>query len=98
MNQTIETTHLLHAPANKVWENISKATGVNTWLPVITACRLEGNKRVCASRSKPKLIFCGDCFTSALPKLLGRCLFIPSRLTPSFFIWLDETLRSIVVY
>jgi len=43
MKQTIKTTHLLNAPANKVWENISKATGVNTWLPVIKACRLDGN-------------------------------------------------------
>jgi len=49
MKQKIETTHLLNAPAKKVWENISKATGVNAWLPVITACRLEGNKRVCTT-------------------------------------------------
>ncbi len=49
MKQTIETKHFLSAPANKVWENISKATGLNNWLPVITACRLDGNKRVCST-------------------------------------------------
>ena len=49
MKKTFETTHLLNAPANRVWENIRKATGVNTWLPVITACRLDGNKRICTT-------------------------------------------------
>lgn len=49
MKQTIETVHSIDAPANKVWENISKATGVNNWLPVVTACRLDGNKRVCTT-------------------------------------------------
>ena len=49
MKKTIETTHFLRAPASKVWENISKATGVDNWLHVIKACRLEGNKRVCTT-------------------------------------------------
>ncbi len=49
MKQTIETKHFLNAPANNVWENISKATGVNNWLPVITACHLDGNKRICTT-------------------------------------------------
>jgi hypothetical protein len=49
MKQIIETTHLLDASLDKVWANISKATGVNEWLPVITACRLDGNKRVCTT-------------------------------------------------
>jgi uncharacterized protein YndB with AHSA1/START domain len=52
MKKTIETTHIINAPLEKVWANISKATGVNEWLPIITACRLEGTgegaKRVCA--------------------------------------------------
>lgn len=49
MKQIIETTHFLDASLDKVWANISKATGVNEWLPVITACRLDGNKRVCTT-------------------------------------------------
>jgi carbon monoxide dehydrogenase subunit G len=49
MKKTIETSHSINAPIEKVWANISKATGVNEWLPVITACRLDGNKRVCTT-------------------------------------------------
>ena len=53
MKKTIQTLHTINASIEKVWENISKATGVNTWLPVITACRLEGQgegaKRVCTT-------------------------------------------------
>jgi carbon monoxide dehydrogenase subunit G len=49
MKKTIETSHSINAPIEQVWANISKATGVNEWLPVITACRLEGNKRVCST-------------------------------------------------
>jgi len=47
MKKTISTTHTINAPSNKVWANISKATGVNEWLPVITSCHLDGDKRVC---------------------------------------------------
>jgi uncharacterized protein YndB with AHSA1/START domain len=49
MKKTIETSHIVNAPIEKVWTNISKATGVNEWLPVIKACRLDGNKRVCST-------------------------------------------------
>ncbi len=49
MKKTISTLHTINAPSNKVWANISKATGVNEWLPVITACHLDGNKRVCTT-------------------------------------------------
>jgi uncharacterized protein YndB with AHSA1/START domain len=49
MKKTIQTSHIINAPIGKVWANISKATGVNEWLPVITACRLDGNKRVCST-------------------------------------------------
>jgi uncharacterized protein YndB with AHSA1/START domain len=49
MKKTIETSHIINAPIEKVWANISKASGVNEWLPVITACRLDGNKRVCST-------------------------------------------------
>lgn len=49
MKKTIETSHTLKANPEKVWEKISKASGVNEWLPIITACSLEGNKRVCTT-------------------------------------------------
>lgn len=47
MKKTISTLHKINAPSDNVWANISKATGVNEWLPVITACHLDGDKRVC---------------------------------------------------
>ncbi len=49
MTQTILTKHTINAPIDKVWANISKATGVNEWLPVITACKLDGDKRICTT-------------------------------------------------
>lgn len=49
MQQTIRRKHILNAPSAKVWANISKGTGVNEWLPVITACRLDGDKRICTT-------------------------------------------------
>lgn len=49
MTQTISTKHTINAPINKVWANISKSTGVNEWLPVITACKLDGDKRICST-------------------------------------------------
>lgn len=49
MKKTISTIHTINAPTNKVWDNISKATGVDEWLPVITACHLDGDKRVCVT-------------------------------------------------
>jgi carbon monoxide dehydrogenase subunit G len=47
MKKIISTIHNINAPSSSVWANISKATGVNEWLPVITACHLDGDKRVC---------------------------------------------------
>lgn len=47
MKKTISTIHTINAPSTSVWSNISKATGVNEWLPVITSCQLDGDKRVC---------------------------------------------------
>ena len=49
MKQTVSTVHVLDASAERVWENISKGTGVDEWLPVITTCRLDGNKRICST-------------------------------------------------
>lgn len=53
MKKIIKTQHQIDAPIDKLWANISKASGVNTWLPVITSCSLEGQgegaKRICSS-------------------------------------------------
>lgn len=49
MKKKISTIHIINAPSENVWANISKATGVNEWLPIITACRLDGDKRVCTT-------------------------------------------------
>ncbi|MEM6843094.1 MAG: SRPBCC family protein [Bacteroidota bacterium] len=49
MKRTIETSHKLNANPEKVWEQISKASGVNEWLPIVTSCSLHGNKRVCTT-------------------------------------------------
>lgn len=49
MIKTIETSHELNAKPEKVWATISKSTGVDEWLPIITSCSLEGNKRVCTT-------------------------------------------------
>ncbi|WP_299245984.1 SRPBCC family protein [uncultured Aquimarina sp.] len=51
----IETSHLVNAPVEKVWANISKASGVHEWLPMIETCSLEGQgegaKRVCTTEN-----------------------------------------------
>jgi hypothetical protein len=53
MKKTVVTTHLISALLPKVWENISKSTEVNTWLPIVTTCELqgegEGAKRICGT-------------------------------------------------
>ncbi|SMB99486.1 conserved hypothetical protein [Hymenobacter roseosalivarius DSM 11622] len=49
MKKLIQTTHTLQAPPHKVWAAISQATGVHDWLPVITACRVEDNQRICST-------------------------------------------------
>lgn len=53
MHTSIRTTHRIQASAQRIWENISKASGVDTWLPAIKSCRLqgtgEGATRICGS-------------------------------------------------
>ena len=51
MNKIIKTSHHINAIADIVWGHIKNGKGVDKWLPVITACSLEGEgegaKRVC---------------------------------------------------
>ena len=46
MKKTINTTHVIDAPAEEVWQRISQATGVNDWLPIGTGV---GAQRVCTT-------------------------------------------------
>ena len=51
MNKVIKTSHQINASADIIWGHIKKGEGVDKWLPVITACKLEGEgegaKRIC---------------------------------------------------
>ncbi len=51
MNKIIKTSHPINASSDTVWEHIKNGKGVDKWLPVITACTLEGEgegaKRIC---------------------------------------------------
>jgi hypothetical protein len=53
MKKIVQTKHYINAPIDRLWANISKGSGVNTWFPIITSCHLqgqgEGAKRVCIS-------------------------------------------------
>ncbi len=55
MKKQIKTTHIIDAPTEKVWANISKASGMHEWLPMIETCSLEGQgegaKRVCTTKN-----------------------------------------------
>ena len=47
MKKLISTTNPISAPAAKVWANLRTGEGVDKWLPPVTACRVEGNRRYC---------------------------------------------------
>lgn len=47
MKKEVKTINEIAAPADQVWANLRTGEGVDTWLPVITACRVEGNRRYC---------------------------------------------------
>jgi uncharacterized protein YndB with AHSA1/START domain len=45
--QKIEVKKTINAAPEKVWATLAKGSGVNDWFPIITTCRVEGNKRYC---------------------------------------------------
>ena len=49
MKKTIETSHQLDAPIDKVWANVRTGAEWEKWLPILSGSKLEdnGNKRVC---------------------------------------------------
>jgi carbon monoxide dehydrogenase subunit G len=53
MKTQIVTTHQLNAAPEQIWSLISRADGVNQWLPIVQTCRLEttdqGLKRICGT-------------------------------------------------
>ena len=49
MKKVIKTVNKIDAPLEKVWSRIRTGESVDTWLPIITSCRVEGNKRYCTT-------------------------------------------------
>jgi len=53
MKKTVKTLHQLKASPDIVWQQIKHGKEVNKWLPMITACKLEGEgagaKRICST-------------------------------------------------
>ena len=49
MKKQIKTVNEIAAPTNQIWEHLRTGKGVNLWLPIITSCRVEGNKRFCTT-------------------------------------------------
>ena len=48
MKRFISTQHEIAASVEKVWSKIAQGDGVEAWLPIIKASKLEGgNRRVC---------------------------------------------------
>lgn len=49
MKKEIKTINKINAPIELIWENLRTGEAVNSWLPIITSCRVEGNKRYCST-------------------------------------------------
>ena len=49
MKKFIQTVNTIEAPVDAVWAQIRTGENVDTWLPIITSCRVEGNKRYCTT-------------------------------------------------
>ncbi len=47
MKKTIQTVNQVNAPLDKVWAKVGPGTNMDKWMPIVAACRVEGNKRVC---------------------------------------------------
>lgn len=49
MKKLIQTVNKIEAPIEQLWAQIRTGKNVDTWLPIITSCRVEGNKRYCTT-------------------------------------------------
>lgn len=47
MKKEIKTNNLIDAPIDAIWEQLRTGEGVDRWLPIVTSCKVEGNKRRC---------------------------------------------------
>jgi len=47
MKKSIQTQHQLNAPIDKVWDHIKTGEKWETWFPLLTGSRIEGNTRYC---------------------------------------------------
>lgn len=48
-NSNFEISQTIDVSANDAWNIIGAVTGVDQWLGPITACSVEGNKRICST-------------------------------------------------
>ncbi len=48
MKKEIKTTNSIQASADRVWEILRTGKGVNTWLPIIETCEVNGSSRTCS--------------------------------------------------
>ncbi|MTB52863.1 SRPBCC family protein [Lewinella sp. W8] len=53
MKKLVQTSNPIQAPASEVWEHLRTGEGVNLWLPMITSCRVEGDRRYCEAGDQP---------------------------------------------
>lgn len=49
MNKEIKTIHQINAPIDAIWSHLRTGQNVNHWLPIITSCRVEGERRYCTT-------------------------------------------------
>lgn len=47
MHKSIQTSHRLNAPVEKVWSLIKTGEKWEDWFPILTGSRVEGNQRFC---------------------------------------------------
>jgi len=47
MKKSIQTTHILNAPINNIWNLIKSGERWENWLPILTDSRIDGNIRYC---------------------------------------------------
>ena len=47
MHKHLRTSYSIPAPAEAVWQLLRHGGGVEQWLPIVTACRVDGDRRTC---------------------------------------------------
>ncbi len=55
MKKTIKTTNFVDAPLDKVWSKVGPGTHMDKWMPIVTTCTVDGDKRVCGTHESGTL-------------------------------------------